>query len=261
MNTTSPLFVHSDLSKVFHLFRGNIEKPTPNYVAKAGFEFLKSIFPNELFFPAFNYDFGNKLIFDVDNDPVQVGSLPEYIRVNTDYIRSTFPFFSSLSKQKKFENIQNYYQPFGKCSVFEWMHKKQGYIIFFGAPFSSFTFLHYIENLLDDGPVYRYKKIFNGKVIKNKKPHDVICDMHVRPKFSNLEYDWDLMEKELTAENILRSHKLSNFIKYASTEDLVDFFKSKFEADRSYSLIEKSKKYFKGLTKGYTSRVRISDFE
>ena len=261
MESSKPIFVHSDLPVTFHLYRKEIKEINPINIASACLDYLESNFPSELFFPAFNYDFGSSLLFDVDNDQVQVGDLPEYIRTNASYRRSTCPFFSSLSRNKSQTRLFDRYEPFGAHSVFDYFYKNNGFFMFFGAPFSSFTFLHYIENKIPGGPKYRYDKEFIGRVKNNGELHDVSCLMHVRPKNTNLEYDWDQMEADLIEVGILKEHKLSKSIRYASASELSSFFLSKYEANPSYGLTKESKELFGKLTEGFKYRVWIEDFE
>ena len=255
-----PILIHSDILRVFYLFSQKIKK-LDDY-PRTCLNFLEEKFDNELLFPAFNYDFGKNLIFDVLEDKIQVGILPEFIRLNTDYFRTTAPFFSVLTKRTELCLDQKVYNPFAENSIFEWLYKNKGYVMFFGAKFNAFTFIHYLETLQEDGPIYRYDKIFYGKVInRNKIMRDVKCKMHVRPINTNLQYNWDLIEQDLLKKKILKKHKFSNLIHYALIEDLVDFFFLKYKKDKCYGLNNASKILFKKITKNFKNRVRIEDFE
>ena len=86
-----------------------------------------------------------------------------------------------------------------------------GTFLFYGVNFSIFTAIHYLETTL--GPVpYRYIKNFKGKIIENDNFKDCEAVLHVRPKNSNLDYDWIKMQKDLIQEGVLKDSKtLKNF--------------------------------------------------
>ena len=57
--------------------------------------------------------------------------------------------------------------PFGSDTVFGLIHRADGVVMMYGAPFNSFTAIHYIERL-SGGPLYRYDKLFSGKVLHGR---------------------------------------------------------------------------------------------
>ena len=91
-----------------------------------------------------------------------MGVLSNFIIKNPgEFKRSPTPFFSILTKIPEIQKSINY--PFGQNSPFDFLRKNNGSIIFYGTNISSNTFLHYIEALNNNGPLYRYEKKFEGK--------------------------------------------------------------------------------------------------
>ncbi len=142
-----------------------------------------------LIFPAFNYDFTRTKIFDVENDPSQVGVLTNYILGRSDYFRSNTPIFSFSSKLKDmpFDNLT----PFYKGSVLNYLYDCDGSILFYGAKIDSNTYLHYVESQYD--VPYRYNKKFNGKILLDNSLKQVNVEFHVRPLNLSLDYNWDYL--------------------------------------------------------------------
>ena len=229
-------------------------------ICKQHFSFLKESFGEEnLIFPAFNYDFDKNLIFDHSKDEVQVGSLPEWIRLNTNLQRSFTPFFSVLSKNKflEFENTQF---PFGINSVFSKMFKLKGTFLFYGINFIVFTAIHFLETKLGP-PIYRYDKSFNGKIIGKNTNLKCNVNFHVRPKNTSLEYDWAKMESDMIKVGVLHKSKNFDYLYFCKLDEMYDFFKKKLSKDLFYMLDKDSAKLFSKLTQKGKKRVELKNFE
>ena len=82
--------------------------------------------------------------------------------------------------------------------------------------------------------------------------------MHVRPRDSGLDYDWDKMQNDLIEENIL---KISKNLYFCSSRDIFKFFKKKLSKDIFYMLNKESKEKFFNLTNAGKKKVSINDFE
>tara|TARA_B100001175_G_scaffold223849_1_gene190734 strand:- start:348 stop:1151 length:804 start_codon:yes stop_codon:yes gene_type:complete len=255
-----PYFIHSDIVNAHNILVSNRKLDKKKNICENHFDFLKNeLGEDNLIFPSFNYQFGKNLKFDLLGDISEVGSLSEWVRTSSGFYRSRSPFFSILTKDKfiKFEKIQH---PFGKNSFFERIFNMNGTFLFYGVNFSVFTALHYLEKAL--GPVpYRYNKVFKGKIIENKNSKDCEIVLHVRPRNSNLDYDWVKMQNDLIDERILTKSKNFKNLYFCRSIDVFNFFKKKLSSDIFYMLNKKSKKDFFDLTNGGNKKISIADFE
>ena len=226
-------------------------------------KFLMSLVVGEidaLHLPAFNYDYADTRIFNVLNDPVQVGSFIEWLRLEGNMVRSHTPFYSFLSG-KPLNLKQNYWiNPFGQNSGFHWLAQNDAYIVFLGAPLKSVTFIHYVEELLGK-PLYRYDKVFPGKILYENTMQNCEVSMHVRPSGANLEYDWIKIENELTRENLICTPDETNQIKWIKVKDLIEFWGNKITDDPFYLLNPTSIDAFSKATRNGTQRVRLNEYE
>ena len=85
--------------------------------------------------------------------------------------------------------------------------------------------------------------------------------MHVRPRDSNLDYDWGKMQTDLIKKDILKVSKNFKNLYFCRSKDIYNFFKEKLSNDIFYMLNKESKKKFFDLTKGGSKKVLIKDFE
>ena len=194
---SSPIFVHSDLHQGFRLMRRAGFAESPEGIAPSMVQFLSAMCetdPSGLIFPAFNYDFGTSRVFDVDNDSIQVGALPEALRVGGGYQRTHVPFFSSLHAGEAPQWAGNQIDPWGEDSVFGLLAQQRGSILFCGVGIEAFTFIHHIEASLPGGPAYRYDKVFRGEIRTRAETRTCSLTMHVRPLGIPLHYDWQKIE-------------------------------------------------------------------
>ena len=153
------------------------------------------------------FDFCNDEIFDVEKSASSVGVLTEFFRKEAGVVRTVHPIFSFAIKGgacKLFSSIDM--DSFGKKSVFETLRANNGMIIFLGAPFSSFTFLHYIEQ--EHGVPYRYLKKFNGTIKEKDQVREESCTFFVRRIDDDVETNTSYFEKRLRQSGSLRSAKV-----------------------------------------------------
>ena len=159
------VFVHVDLFRSFRLDYNN-----KNDFFKQHYELIKKITNySKLIFPCFNYNFPNTKIFNIEKSKSQTDYFTEYFRIKFAKMRTNVPIFSvtanyKLNLSNKFKTIN----PFGKNSIFHYLYKKNANILYYGAPFSSSTFIMYVEDTFKNGPIYRYKKLIKGKIIDKK---------------------------------------------------------------------------------------------
>ena len=257
------IFVHSNIIKGLRIVHEAGQLIDRNNIYRGLTDFLGGLSSQSsdgIIFPAFNYDYCKTGFFRPNKDPVQVGALPEWVRKNFKFVRSHMPVFSVLSSVKANFVCNQITNPFGKGSIFDWLVDKDASIVLFGADLSSLTFVHYVEEM-SGMPIYRYDKVFHGKILTESK--NIVCKfkMHVRPKGINSEYDWPKLESDLLNAGILKIYKGSNYLKILNTHDLLDYWIKKISIDPFYLLDAASKDIFKRLTKNGKHRVKLEDFE
>tara|TARA_B100000963_G_scaffold357273_1_gene379048 strand:- start:3307 stop:4110 length:804 start_codon:yes stop_codon:yes gene_type:complete len=255
-----PYFIHSDIVSAHNILVACGKTDKKKNICENHFNFLKDeLGEKNLIFPSFNYQFGKNLKFDLVKDISEVGSLSEWVRTNSGFYRSHSPFFSILTKEQFIEFENNQFL-FGKKSFFEKIFNMNGTFLFYGVNFSIFTALHYLETAL--GPVpYRYEKVFKGKIIENSNSKNCEVVLHVRPKNSNLDYDWVKMQNDLIEENVLKVSKKFKNLFFCGSKDIYDFFRKKLSDDIFYMLNEASRKKFFEITNGGIKKVSFENFE
>tara|TARA_B100000963_G_scaffold360524_1_gene391724 strand:+ start:12298 stop:13107 length:810 start_codon:yes stop_codon:yes gene_type:complete len=235
------VLIHSDIFYGFKLSKFK----SRNELLEDHFNFVKEISGEKnLVFPTFNYDFLKNGVYSIDNDKSQVGVLSEYFRSQKSIFRTNEPVFNfSSSKKLDFKRTDSLIDPFDKYSFFNYLHDNNDTLLHYGSPFSSTTFLHYIERksgLLS----YRYNKIFEGKIIDKDKVNNIKFLYHVRPKNEHLDYDYIKIEKDLISNGIMlkiiddrTSIVISNF------KEMCDFIIDRIKKDPFYLLDNESKKW------------------
>lgn len=257
-----PLFIHSgirrslDAAQAFGVTKNDDPKETL-YDFFAGFAGGST---DRLIFPAFNYDFGRTRRFNVDDDPVQVGSFPEFIRTSKPFVRSAVPFFSFLSSHDLKLDMDGVINPFGKMSGFQRLFDLDSTLMFAGAELASITIIHYIEEM-SGGPLYRYEKAFPGTIVQGANERACELIMHVRPMGVHMDYDWPRLFAELQKEGILRFSDHSDDIFFIGVRQLREFWGNKVSDNPLYLLDEQSLTHFKSATNDGSRRVSIEEYE
>ena len=262
--SNKPTFIHSDIFKTLPLYESLISVKSKRGFLIAAHNFLKNSYGKNLIFPAFNYEFSKTKIFDIENNLIQVGALSEYLHSVDSYKRTPVPFFSVLYNLDQLHDLSplcTYVEPFGKNSVFEWMYNKNCDIVFFGTNLKSFTFIHYVEGLIPNNPIYRYDKLFEGSIIINGVAHKVSCKMHVRPMGLSLNYDTEKIETDLRSKGILFYDDQLGLTSRTSAQPLADYLSDCIKKDPFYPLTEESKAEILKHTSGGTQRIQKKDFE
>ncbi len=257
-----PFFIHSGIRRSLKAAEASGFPITDN-VKETLFQFLTSVAGNDsnrLIFPAFNYDYGRTRKFIVDDDPVQVGSFPEYVRTSKPFVRSEVPFFSVTSAQDLELDMGGVLNPFGENSAFHKLHELDASLMFAGADLPSITFIHYIEEMAG-GPVYRYDKAFPGKIVKGGQEKDCDLTMHVRPLGVHMDYDWPRLSDELQKVGIMTFYEHSDEIFFINTRKLREFWGNQVADNPLYLLDAKSLAHFEEATNNGSRRVCIEEYE
>ncbi|MDA9676351.1 AAC(3) family N-acetyltransferase [Flavobacteriaceae bacterium] len=253
------VLVHSD---IFNGFKSNNFKSRKELL-KEQINFVEEISGEKnLVFPTFNYDFLKNGTYSIDNDKSQVGVLSEYFRSQKSIFRTNEPVFNfSSSKKLDFKRIDSLIDPFDKYSFFNYLYDNNDTILHYGSPFSSTTFLHYIERksgLLS----YRYDKIFEGKIIYNDRVNPVKFLYHVRPMNEHLDYDNIKIENDLISNGIMfRLLDGRTSIMISNLKDMCDFIIDRLKIDPYYLLDNDSKKWIMPKVDKLGRGFILTDFE
>ena len=254
-----PAFIHSDLIRSLGLFGDRIQDKSEAGFVKAALDYLNQEFGPDLIFPAFNFDFPTRGVFDMENDPVQVGMIPEMLRGHKDFCRSWIPFFSTLSQGPSPIDYSPHCFPLGQDSIFQWLTKNDATLVFMGCSLEAMTYIHYAESLIPGGPVYRYDKKFTGNILGDEKSRPISCTMHVRPMGLDIAYDFDQLKGDLRSQNILLPHDPQGIMETASCTQILAHFLEHYEKDPLYGLTPDSKRKLETHTR--KGRLRLQDFE
>lgn len=258
-----PMFVHSDIGRGMIAAKRAGATIDPRAVQRSLIDFLAAQVEggmDSLIFPAFNYDYGNKRVFDVDSDPVQVGALPEWLRQKGGTHRSPVPFFSVLSGRDLDLKTDEQINPFGDASAFQWLVDYDANLTLLGAPLHSLTFIHYVEEM-SGGPAYRYNKSFPGKTVRGGIAAPCDFSMHVRPMGVHLDYDWPRLEADLRAQGLLQQASSAPDLQWLNARALLEYWGNQIVTDPFYLLDAPSCELFKKATDGGKNRVQQEDYE
>jgi aminoglycoside 3-N-acetyltransferase len=257
--SSSPIMFHTDLSKIERKTLKGLNSKID--VMEGLHRKLKETFHDqELWFPAFNYDFTKTGVFDPANDPIQVGALNEFLRKSGQYTRSPVPVFSMLREHASPTNqFREIIEPFGIEGDYAELSERDGHIIFFGASIDSLTYIHFLETLVEIP--YRYSKIFEGKVKLGSEMENVAMKYLVRPSGISLDYDWEKIHQEFVREKIFR--KIDSFGGYEvyNARILTGYMMSRYSEDIYWTLKEDSRKMVETKIQELGRSFRLSDFE
>ena len=213
-------FVHSDMGQ-FGLPQSLDRRQLLESMAAVFFE---SVGPaGTVVFPTFTYSYCNGEVFDVDRTATKMGALNEHFRKLPGVRRSAHPLFSVAAWGRHKDQITDVSDDsFDADSVFGRLHRLGGKLVFFGVPFQTCTFVHYIEQAL--GVPYRYLKTFTGTRIDAGKSSESQCTYYVRRLDANVVTDLGRLERELTARGLMRCVRLGGggAIQVVEADDVFD---------------------------------------
>jgi len=214
--------------------------------------------------PSFNYDFTTTGRYDISTSPAQVGAINEWFRVENSNWRTETPIFNFVGNGEMpaiSETVGARIDPFDDASLFGRIADLDGEIVWYGAPFSSTTFLHHAEAAAG-GPHYRYDKYFPGTVTSPAAPQPVAVELkyHVRPKGAVLGYDWARLLGDLVEANIYTRTDLDG-VATASARQLREFWVARLNRDPLYFLDSESRAWVAPKIRELGRRFEISDFE
>ncbi len=253
-----PYLIHSDLFKTFGLIKEEYKENKGKYSPfDLHFNLLAKLFSKEnIILPSFNYEFPNTKFYHTKLTTSQVGSLGNYVLENQLLLRTKTPIFSFLTNIKDVLGEHNF--PFSTGSIFDFINKNDGTIIFYGADISSCTFLHYVENQFGP-PVFRYDKKFIGSISDGQTISNTFVEFHARPLGLGLDYNWDLLLKILVENNSI--HLLSNNFFAVKAKDLLSIWGNFFTKNQFDILSTKTKDVVRNKYNDIGRRFIQKDFE
>lgn len=251
---------HTDLSKVnFEILRNKKYGNSPQYRV---INYLKHrLDTNEIWFPAFNYNFGKMKTFSPKNDTTNVGAINAAALKMANSVRTYTPIFSYVGFGKILvPKIKSLYKPFRLGSELDTLLNSDSEIIFLGADFSSFTFIHFIEEMSEIN--YRYNKKFEGFLWLNGKSYDTAVEFFVRPKGKKLRYDWTKIEFDLEKNGLLHTNKKIDSKHIAlNMSSVYSFIEKQINLDPYYLLDTDTKSWIKEFIRLKKRMYSIKDFE
>lgn len=225
------LFIHSDV-----MF-GNVPK---DFNKKEYMQTLYSVLSElnvQIVVPTFTYSFCNHEDFDVRKSRTSVGALSEFIRKQDGRYRTLDPLLSlSVPETLKemFSTVSEH--SLGKGSGLDIIHSLDGVkFLFFGAKQGEcFTYLHYIEKMLD--VPYRYDQEFSGTVIDyDGNSTEKTQYIHTHCYGVKIPENYDYFEDELIQKGKVKKIRLGNsFVSCLSEKDAYEQITDKISKDPFY---------------------------
>jgi len=202
------IFVHADVSKFGKLsgFKNRNE-----FLCVMSNSLKASVGESgTIIMPTFTYSFTKNEIYDPQRTASTVGVLTEYFRKQKDTLRTTHPIFSVAlwGKRKGYFSSDLSKDCFGQGSIFEKAHKKNAKIFFFGAPFQSCTFVHYMEQLFN--VPYRFYKTFTGKIKLRGKLYEDKYGYFVKYLNKNVKLDLTRFKNYLLENKLIKKVNLGH---------------------------------------------------
>jgi aminoglycoside 3-N-acetyltransferase len=258
----SPLLAHADVFRARAAIANTSDPKLMLYRHMAALLAISGDRP--LCIPSFNYDFTRTRVYRPEHDASQVGVLTEHARTQWASWRCGPPVFNFSSNMPTEPPIPcaGEVDPFCPDTVFGLLHRTGGKVLMYGAPFSSFTFLHYIERLTG-GPVYRYDKLFIGVVQeKDGIERPVQLNYHCRPMGKTLEYDWVKLRSDAQAQGIVHNFKApGSEVLLIDIALICQFWQDQLQRDPLYLLDQDSRAWVEPELSRLGRRFVVSDFE
>jgi aminoglycoside N3'-acetyltransferase len=253
-------FVHTDISRIdLRILRDTkygdkLQSRAINYL-------IQGLNSEELWFPAYNYDFGKNKTFNPKLDGTSVGAINTEVLKMTNSIRTYTPMYSYVGFGEILRpKIQNIYNPFNEGSEMHSLLYHDADVIFFGAELNSFTFIHYIEEFNNIN--YRYVKKIAGELYVDQKLYTATVELKVRPMGKYLRYDWEKIENDLVENKIIRPlNKISNKAFAVNMADTLSHITKKLKSDPYYLLDRRTKEWIIPMIADLKRPFIVEDFE
>jgi aminoglycoside 3-N-acetyltransferase len=200
---SGPVFIHSDALATRHLVPRSTDRVA---LLEAHLVRIEAIVAGrDLWFPTFNYGYPGSGVFDVCNDRSELGPISEHFRTARANWRTRTPMFSASgtgARPPAADNVPPLINPFGPESIFASLCESDGSILWYGAPFSAATIIHYAE-ARSGGPSYRYDKDFPGEVVERDHRWATTLRSHVRPMEMPFGYAWSRLFANASRQGVV----------------------------------------------------------
>lgn len=191
-----------------------------------------------LLMPAFTYSLTKGQVYDVRNTASDVGMITEVFRRRPESVRTHDPIFSFAiaGAHKEWYRLTESVACFGTDSVFDKLHRQNGWILWMGCAFNT-TFVHFVEKRI--GVSYRYDKRFQGqRILEDGRRECCECVYYVRDISRKTPANLKLLQARLSGMGLLRGFDFGRVRSWAVRSE--DFLRcaSAMLAERENSLID-----------------------
>ena len=216
---------------------------------------------DNVWFPAFNYDFPKSGIFVPEEDNIKTGAINSAVHRLAYTKRTPNPIFSHVGVGDSFSTQTVYkYCEFSKESDFYKIYQSNGIINLLGCGVESLTFIHLAEEICK--VPYRYYKTFKGIVTNKGQTLNTSITYRVRPQNVYFQYDWEKLSSDLKRQGILQE---SNFLGFAalrmSSRDLYGFLIDSIESNPYYLLDDFTRARLSPIIESLGRGILREDFE
>jgi aminoglycoside 3-N-acetyltransferase len=201
--------------------------------------------------PAFYYEFArSKKNFDIFKSPPSksLGSIPQYVFYNENFLRSKHPLTSLMSIGKKSKLIceRTNDKDYGYGSAWAELVNQNTQILFLGVPlYKANTFIHFIE--FQVGVPHMYIKKYDNKVTNGKKIISPKIFSYVRYLNSEVKVNQKQLYLDLKKNKILKFSKVDKGeISSINCKDLLNFGLKKL-VKNPYYFLNNVPKFKKGI--------------
>lgn len=257
-----PVFVHSDALVTRHLVPRLASRVA---LVEAHLTRIEAIVDGrDLWFPTFNYGYPRSRVFDVLHDISELGPISEYFRTDRAQWRTRTPMFSAAgigARPPAADDVPPLINPFGLESIFASLCGSEGSILWYGAPWSAATIIHFAESV-SGGPVYRYDKDFPGEVVEDDRRWATTLRTHVRPMNRPFSYAWPHLFARATLQGVV--HQLDgagDVCLWARAGDLVHFLAEILATDPLALLDADTRSWVAPILERLGRRFELPDFE
>lgn len=201
-------------------------------------------------FPTFNYDYCRARVYNVLEDPCQVGALNEFVRLAHPETRTHTPVFNfcSLGEHQR-QGIKGVVNPFGPGSTFDELVHASGWSACLGVNLSVYTLVHYVEELMNIG--YRYYKAFPGVLQTPNGSSQINFTFRVHPPNDySVAYDTQRLDDDLCARGLLFRHEVGlGYLVLRDAKKACDYWCERMAEDPFFLLTEEAKDKIAALSR------------
>lgn len=183
---------------------------------------------------------GTDPLFEVRRTPSKMGLISEVFRRRKDVLRSIHPTHPVLAWGKDapwiVEGHQDCPYPCGAGSPYDKFRRLKGKVLFFDVPFRTFTFIHYLEDLIKDRlpfPLYVEKPIDARAV--DYDGNELVVPVYAFSETTVRNRRPDILERNLRRRRFLKNQRVGNTkMMLLPAEDAVTCVQEMLERGKSF---------------------------